>query len=282
MIHRTQVHCENLACGLMAPSDDLGLLEFQPQLSLAEYYYDNLDLEGFGEEVSSKRNFHLGRNKDAGNMTLAELVSWAEEEANSPCFHTPHRHLGEVSKMIIEDNDDEHVANNIVAKGVDYDIAAMEVVDNNIIVSNDNVGAIVAGDNQVVIDNLVGVHLVVSPTNEEHVDVIGIIGDFENEIINGDDENEHGEDGGETIILDVDIEVHNFSVDDIVVHPTIDVMESLDDTTNNVDNGNLSNVTPSGNEGTMQFIPTRKSQRINNQKKEPKLACVVSTSKATP
>ncbi|GKF39773.1 hypothetical protein Tco_0119834, partial [Tanacetum coccineum] len=105
----------------------------------------------------------------------AELVSWAEEEANSPCFHTPHRHLGEVSKMIIDDNDDEHVANNIVAKGVDYDIGAMEVVDDNIIVSNDNVGAIVVGDNQVVIDNLVGVHLVVSPTNEEHVDVMGII-----------------------------------------------------------------------------------------------------------
>ncbi|GKC27919.1 uncharacterized mitochondrial protein-like protein, partial [Tanacetum coccineum] len=199
---------DNIA-DLMAPSDDLGLLEFQVHTDgvfyLAEYYYDNLDLKGFGEEVSSKRNFHLVRKKYAGNMTLAERVSWVEEEANSSCFHTPQRHLGEVSKMIIDDNDDEHVYNNIVAK-----------VDGNILVFNDNVGATevigdtMVGDNQVGVDNLVGVHIVVSPTNEEYVDVMGVIGAFENEIINGDDENELGEGGSETIILDVDIEVHNF------------------------------------------------------------------------
>ncbi|GKC65682.1 hypothetical protein Tco_1098280, partial [Tanacetum coccineum] len=196
---------EKIASGFIKPKK----IKFEDNIAdlftKAEYYYDNLDLKGFGEEVSSKRNFHLVRKKYAGNMTLAERVSWVEEEANSSCFHTPQRHLGEVSKMIIDDNDDEHVYNNIVAK-----------VDGNILVFNDNVGATevigdtMVGDNQVGVDNLVGVHIVVSPTNEEYVDVMGVIGAFENEIINGDDENELGEGGSETIILDVDIEVHNF------------------------------------------------------------------------
>nr|GEV20993.1 ribonuclease H-like domain-containing protein [Tanacetum cinerariifolium] len=172
-IHELATYLEAVKDSRMAPSDDL------------EYYYDNIDLEGFGEEV--------------------------EEEANSSCFHTRQRHLGKVSKMIIDDNDDEHVANNIVAKGVDYDIVVMEVINDNIIVSNDNVGAIWCTHS-------------FSPTNEEYVDVMGIIG------------------GGETIILDVDIEVHNFFVDDIVVHPTVDAMESLDDTTDNVDNGDFTYV----------------------------------------
>nr|GEX90804.1 retrotransposon Orf1 [Tanacetum cinerariifolium] len=163
----------------MAPSDDL------------EYYYDNIDLEGSGEEV--------------------------EEEANSSCFYTRQRHLGEVSKMIINDNDDEHVANNIVAKGVDYDIVVMEVINDNIIVSNDNVGAMQVVDGNILVFN-------------DHVGATKMVGDTmvgDNQVVGG----------GETIILDVDIEVHNFFVDDIVVHPTVDAMESLDDTTDNVDNG---------------------------------------------
>ncbi|GKC25557.1 hypothetical protein Tco_1027707 [Tanacetum coccineum] len=294
----------------------------------------------------------ISRKKDARNMTLEELVIWAKEEANSPCFHTPQRHLGEVSKMIIDDNEDEHVAQNIVDKGVDYDVSAMEVVNDNILVSNDNVGAIEVVDDNILVsnknvgakeevdgnilvcndnvsakeevsDNLVGLNLIVSPTNEEYVDIIGILGaqnldvsmdsvlGFEDYLV---DVNVAKHMVGECafddeIIEDVDMEVYNFPMDDNVNHNA-----DNGDNADNVDNGvvlelkacvgriqseslgvnvadytttnahtqvafegNLSNVTPSRNGETVQLIPTRKSQRINNQKKEPKLACVGST-----
>nr|GEX09224.1 hypothetical protein [Tanacetum cinerariifolium] len=99
----------------------------------AEYYYDNPDPDGSEEGVSSKINFYLGRKKDARNMTIEVLVSWAKEEANSPCFHTPQRHL--------------------VDKGVDYDVSVMEVVDDNILVSNDNVGATEVVDDNILVSN---------------------------------------------------------------------------------------------------------------------------------
>lgn len=47
----------------------------------------------------------------------------------------------EVSKIIIGNSEDEKVTDNIVDKGVDYDVVAIEVVDDNTVVSNDNVGA---------------------------------------------------------------------------------------------------------------------------------------------
>nr|GEX24353.1 putative reverse transcriptase domain-containing protein [Tanacetum cinerariifolium] len=260
-----------------------------PQLTLAEYYYDNLNLDGFGEEVSSKRNLHLGKRPLFNNQVI-ELYDFDVEKYSSSykakCMGKKYFFKGESSKMIIDDSEDEHVTDNIVDKGIDYDVATMEVVDDNIIVSNDNgsdievvddniivsndnVGAMkvandnivvynenvgtkekvsdtVVGDNQIAIDNLVGVHLVVLHTNKEYVDVIGILvkgnvggllqkdlgfkdylvdvnvaknvvgecafenetieGAFEYEIIDGDNKTEVGEDGVEMIILDVDIE----------------------------------------------------------------------------
>nr|GEV17216.1 pentatricopeptide repeat-containing protein [Tanacetum cinerariifolium] len=45
---------------------------------LALFYVENLCFYGFGDEVKSKRKTV---RKDAGNMSVEELVSWAEEEA---------------------------------------------------------------------------------------------------------------------------------------------------------------------------------------------------------
>ncbi|GJS94050.1 hypothetical protein Tco_0801018, partial [Tanacetum coccineum] len=45
---------------------------------LAPFYVENLCFYEFGDEVKSKRKTVT---KDAGNMSVEELVSWAEEEA---------------------------------------------------------------------------------------------------------------------------------------------------------------------------------------------------------
>ncbi|PWA78962.1 hypothetical protein CTI12_AA211880 [Artemisia annua] len=56
---------------------------------LAPYYHNNLSLDGSDSEVTSKRKQHDKLKKDAGNMTVDELVSWAEEEAQSPYLRSP-------------------------------------------------------------------------------------------------------------------------------------------------------------------------------------------------
>ncbi|PWA55277.1 pyruvate kinase [Artemisia annua] len=60
----------------------------EPKL-LAEYYYQNLCLEGSDEEVTSARKEHEIKKKHAGNMPVEELVAWAEEEAKSPYLRSP-------------------------------------------------------------------------------------------------------------------------------------------------------------------------------------------------
>ena len=60
----------------------------EPQL-LAEYYYHNLCLEGSDEEVTSARKDHETKMKHAGNMSVEELIAWAEEEAKSPFLRSP-------------------------------------------------------------------------------------------------------------------------------------------------------------------------------------------------
>nr|GEW55383.1 hypothetical protein [Tanacetum cinerariifolium] len=143
----------------------------------------------------------------------------------------------------------EVVVDNILVSN--DNVGAMELVDDSILVSNDNVDAKEeVSDNQVVAENLVGVHLVVSPTDEEYVDVIGILGNvdgllkedfvFEDYLV---DVNVAGNVVGE--------EVHNYHVDDTVnsfidetiVSPTVVAMESLENIVDNVDNGeNVDNV----------------------------------------
>ncbi|PWA49771.1 hypothetical protein CTI12_AA478540 [Artemisia annua] len=60
----------------------------EPQL-LAEYYDHNLRLEGSDEEVTSARKEHEIKKKHAGNMSVEELIAWAEEEAKSPYLRSP-------------------------------------------------------------------------------------------------------------------------------------------------------------------------------------------------
>ncbi|PWA76932.1 hypothetical protein CTI12_AA229680 [Artemisia annua] len=57
--------------------------------NLAPYYHNNLSLEGSDWEVTSKRKQHDKLKKDAGNMTVDELISWAEEEGQSPYLRSP-------------------------------------------------------------------------------------------------------------------------------------------------------------------------------------------------
>ncbi|GJX08312.1 pentatricopeptide repeat-containing protein [Tanacetum coccineum] len=57
--------------------------------NLAQYYHHNQSLSGADEEVTSKKKEHAIRKKDAGNMSVEELVAWAEGEANSPYLRSP-------------------------------------------------------------------------------------------------------------------------------------------------------------------------------------------------
>nr|GEX32003.1 hypothetical protein [Tanacetum cinerariifolium] len=158
---------------------------------------------------------------------------------------------------IIDDSEDEHVVDNIADKVDDSilvsndNVGAMELVDDSILVSNDNVDAKEeVSDNQVVADNLVGVHLVISPTDEEYVDVIRILV-AQNLDVSMDSVLEAEEGGLEMIIINVDIKVHNYHmdatvnsfIDETIVSPTVVVMESLEDIVDNVDNGeNVDNI----------------------------------------
>nr|GFD34308.1 hypothetical protein [Tanacetum cinerariifolium] len=84
-------------------------------------------------------------------------------------------------------------------------------------------------------DYLVDVNVAKNVVGECAFENETIEGAFEYEIIDGDNKTEVGEDGVEMIILDVDIEVHNFLMDfsansfinESVVHPIVDAMESL-------------------------------------------------------
>ncbi|PWA53926.1 hypothetical protein CTI12_AA437610 [Artemisia annua] len=57
--------------------------------NLAPYYHNNLALEGSDSEVTSKKKQHAKLKKDAGNMTVDELISWAEDESQSPYLRSP-------------------------------------------------------------------------------------------------------------------------------------------------------------------------------------------------
>ncbi|GKE26828.1 hypothetical protein Tco_1442212 [Tanacetum coccineum] len=57
--------------------------------NLAQFYHHNLSLSSSDEEVTSKKKEHEIKKKDAGSMFVDELVSWVEDEANSPYFRAP-------------------------------------------------------------------------------------------------------------------------------------------------------------------------------------------------
>ncbi|PWA28200.1 hypothetical protein CTI12_AA627410 [Artemisia annua] len=57
--------------------------------NLAPYYHNNLALEGSDSEVTSKKKQHAKLKKDAGNMKVDELISWAEDESQSPYLRSP-------------------------------------------------------------------------------------------------------------------------------------------------------------------------------------------------
>ncbi|GJV42115.1 hypothetical protein Tco_1420555 [Tanacetum coccineum] len=57
--------------------------------NLANYYHQNLCLDGSDEEVTSKKKEHALRKKHVGNIFVKELVVWAEDEANYPYFRSP-------------------------------------------------------------------------------------------------------------------------------------------------------------------------------------------------
>ena len=57
--------------------------------NLAPYYHINLCLQSYDSEVTSKKKHHQMLKKDAGNMTVDELINWVEEEAHSPYLRSP-------------------------------------------------------------------------------------------------------------------------------------------------------------------------------------------------
>ncbi|GJZ00538.1 hypothetical protein Tco_0517967 [Tanacetum coccineum] len=57
--------------------------------NLAVYYHKKLCLDGYDEKVTSKKREHDKRKKHVGNMSIEELVAWAEEEAKSPYLRSP-------------------------------------------------------------------------------------------------------------------------------------------------------------------------------------------------
>nr|GEW32234.1 pentatricopeptide repeat-containing protein [Tanacetum cinerariifolium] len=67
--------------------------------NLAQFYFQNLDMEESGDEATSKLRIHEIMVKDASNMSYDELVSWAEEKAK---MQTPKK---KVVEHVVDDVD---------------------------------------------------------------------------------------------------------------------------------------------------------------------------------
>ncbi|GJV94496.1 hypothetical protein Tco_1546073 [Tanacetum coccineum] len=122
---------------------------------------------------------------------------------------------------IIDDNEDEHVVDNIADKGVVYDVATMEVIDDNILVSSDNVSAMEVVDDSILVSNdNIG-------AKEETIGQHDL--NVEDYIVEGSVDGLLKEDFGfEDYLVDVNVAEN---------------VESLKDTVDNVDNGkNADNV----------------------------------------
>ncbi|GJX68161.1 hypothetical protein Tco_0303888 [Tanacetum coccineum] len=82
--------------------------------NLAEFYFQNLNIEEYGDEATSRLRIHEIMVKDASNMSYDELVSWAEDEAE---MQTPKKKVVTPKKKLVE-----HVVD-------DVDIPLMNLVE---------------------------------------------------------------------------------------------------------------------------------------------------------
>ncbi|GJU29552.1 hypothetical protein Tco_1173141 [Tanacetum coccineum] len=82
--------------------------------NLAEFYFQNLNMEESGDEATSRLRIHEIMVKDASNMSYDELVSWAEDEAE---MQTPKKKVVTPKKKVVE-----HVVD-------DVDIPLMNLVE---------------------------------------------------------------------------------------------------------------------------------------------------------
>ncbi|GJW23965.1 pentatricopeptide repeat-containing protein [Tanacetum coccineum] len=82
--------------------------------NLAEFYFQNLNMEESRDEATSRLRIHEIMVKDASNMSYDELVSWAEDEAE---MQTPKKKVVTPKKKLVE-----HVVD-------DVDIPLMNLVE---------------------------------------------------------------------------------------------------------------------------------------------------------
>ena len=144
----------------------------EPQL-LAEYYYHNLCLEGSDEEVTSARKEHEIKKKHAGNMSVEELIAWAEEEAKSPYLRSPPKKCTPVrngyrGKALFKETYDDYDTGCVLPLYEDENEVGQEDLVGK---SNDldNVVNCLPKDNVVVdqVENVVEEHIVDQVDNEE-------------------------------------------------------------------------------------------------------------------
>ncbi|GJV91429.1 pentatricopeptide repeat-containing protein [Tanacetum coccineum] len=89
--------------------------------NLAEFYFQNLNMEESGDEATSRLRIHEIMVKDASNMSYDELVSWAEDEAE---MQTPKKKVVTPKKKVVTPKKKlvEHVVD-------DVDIPLMNLVE---------------------------------------------------------------------------------------------------------------------------------------------------------
>ncbi|GKD60839.1 hypothetical protein Tco_1298348, partial [Tanacetum coccineum] len=82
--------------------------------NLAKFYFQNLNMEEFGDGATSRLRIHEIMVKDASNMSYDELVSWTKEEVE---MQTPNKKVVTPKKKVLE-----HVVD-------DVDIPLMNLVE---------------------------------------------------------------------------------------------------------------------------------------------------------
>nr|GEX95538.1 transposase, MuDR, MULE transposase domain protein [Tanacetum cinerariifolium] len=66
-------------------------IAYIPQVPLIDFYLNNLCVDESDKEVTSKLRTHKKKKKDFDSMSLEEMISWQQEEAQSPCYlRSPH------------------------------------------------------------------------------------------------------------------------------------------------------------------------------------------------
>ena len=81
--------------------------------NLAEFYFQNLCMEQYGDGETSRLRIHEIMVKDASNMTVDELVAWAEEDAQKR--YTPDKLTPKKVVNCVDDDEDTPLRDLVVS-----------------------------------------------------------------------------------------------------------------------------------------------------------------------